>query len=406
MFNPRFFMCDRGGTNHKAIRIVYGDEFAKRRVVGCQCYFKNDASRIAKCIGPDMQEIIITLTKELCKVTTVAKYKILKSRQDEVAKLYPEIVNWINWWHERRSHIFAPFRGGGLPGVNLSKQGNAGWKRWPMSLVRPAKEEFATMVLQERQMHMFNNNLQASDGHGPSQADREAKFRAQQEREAEEFVNILDDEYVIMLEAVQSENPEYHLPKAAEKHRPKQKQKDDASKESKQNKNDNATTSPAPEQPAIQPEASSLKQKLAMASDVISGHLNPQNAQNNQVPNNVKDYSPCNPPVVILTDGTNISMCKGCGKKIAKEQRKYPNNMVFRKKGKTGYLFQGRHISKFGNIHFHLRKECLRHHDDTVQLRENMMHEEVFEDLSIEQMSVLNQKGFLKYITANFEVFN
>ena len=56
------------------------------------------------------------------------------------------------------------------------------------------------------------------------------------------------------------------------------------------------TTSPAPEQPAIQPEASSLKQKLAMASDVISGHLNPQNAQNNQVPSNVKDYSPCNAP--------------------------------------------------------------------------------------------------------------
>ena len=70
-----------------------------------------------------------------------------------------------------------------------------------------------------------------------------------------------------------------------------------------------------------------------MASDVISGCLNPpQNSQNNQVPNNVKDYSPHNPPVVILTDGTNISMCKGCGKKIMKEQREYPNNIIFRKK--------------------------------------------------------------------------
>ena len=149
-----------------------------------------------------------------------------------------------------------------------------------------------------------------------------------------------------------------------------------------------------------------MKQKLAMVSDVISGCLNPQNAQNNQVPNNVKDYSPCNPPVVILTDGTNISMCKGCGKKITKEQRKYPNNMVFRKKGIMGYLFQGRYILKVGNIHFHLQKECLRHHDDTVQLRKIMMLEEVFEDLSIKQMSVLRQKGCLKYITANFEVFN
>ena len=100
-------------------------------------------------------------------------------------------------------------------------------------------------------------------------------------------------------------------------------------------------------------------------------------------------------------------MCKGCGqKKITKEQREYPNNMVFRKKGITGYLFQGRYISKVGNIHFHLQKECLRHHDDTIQLREIVMHEEVFEELSIEQMSVLNKKDFLKYITANFEVFN
>ena len=82
MFNPRFFMCDKGGANHEAIRIVYSDEFAKTRVVGCQWHFKNDASRIAKRIGPDMQEMFIALTKELCKVTTVAKYKILKSRQD------------------------------------------------------------------------------------------------------------------------------------------------------------------------------------------------------------------------------------------------------------------------------------------------------------------------------------
>ena len=29
----------------------------------------------------------MTLTEQLCKVTIVAKYKILKSRQDEVAKL-------------------------------------------------------------------------------------------------------------------------------------------------------------------------------------------------------------------------------------------------------------------------------------------------------------------------------
>ena len=82
MFNPRNFMCEKGEANHKAIRIVYSDEFAKTRIVGCQWHFQIDASRIAKHIGPDMREMFITLTKELCKVTTVAKYKILKIRQD------------------------------------------------------------------------------------------------------------------------------------------------------------------------------------------------------------------------------------------------------------------------------------------------------------------------------------
>ena len=107
-------------------------------------------------------------------------------------------------------------------------------------------------------------------------------------------------------------NPEYHLPKAAEKHRPKKltkasslssqkrKQKDDEVNKSKIIKNDNTTTSPAPAPAQLQEpvqEIPAFKQKLAMASDVISGCLNPaQNAQNNQVPNNVKDYSPHNPP--------------------------------------------------------------------------------------------------------------
>ena len=54
MFNPRTFMCDEGGANHKAIRIVYGDEFAKTRVVGCQWHFQNHTSRTANHIRPDM----------------------------------------------------------------------------------------------------------------------------------------------------------------------------------------------------------------------------------------------------------------------------------------------------------------------------------------------------------------
>ena len=105
----------------------------------------------------------------------------------------------------------------------------------------------------------------------------------------------------------------------------KKKQKDDEINKSKKIKNNNTTTSPAPAQlqEPVQ-EVPAFKQKLAMATNVISGHLNSQNAQNNQVPNNVKEYSPRNPPVVILTDRTSISMCKGCGKKNYQRTERIP----------------------------------------------------------------------------------
>ena len=101
-----------------------------------------------------------------------------------------------------------------------------------------------------------------------------------------------------------------------------------------------------------------------------------------------------------------LACVKAVVKKLPKNRENTLTTWYSGKKGITGYLFQGRYISKVENIHFHLQRECLRHHDDTIQLCQIMMHEEVFEELSIEQMSVLNKKGFLKYITANFEVFN
>ena len=35
LFNPRYFLWDKGGANCNAIKIVYGEDFCKERVVGC-----------------------------------------------------------------------------------------------------------------------------------------------------------------------------------------------------------------------------------------------------------------------------------------------------------------------------------------------------------------------------------
>ena len=50
-FNSRYFMCDEGGTNHKAIKCVIGEEVAKAREMGCQWHFRSDATKKARYAG-------------------------------------------------------------------------------------------------------------------------------------------------------------------------------------------------------------------------------------------------------------------------------------------------------------------------------------------------------------------
>ena len=62
------------------------------------------------------------------------------------------------------------------------------------------------------------------------------------------------------------------------------------------------------------------------------------------------------------------------------------------------------YINKILNILFHLKIKCIREHDCTVKLHKIMMNEEVFANLSTEQMEELNKRGILKYITDNMEI--
>ena len=93
-FNPRCFLCDEAGANYKAVRIVYGDDFCKDRVCGCQFHFKQQIQKKKKNEVPlEMRETFIETCKQLCTVTTVAKYKILKERLKEMAETVPTLYS-------------------------------------------------------------------------------------------------------------------------------------------------------------------------------------------------------------------------------------------------------------------------------------------------------------------------
>ena len=93
---------------------------------------------------------------------------------------------------------FCPFRGAGLPSVNLSEIRNAGWKPYnTLRLVHAAKQDVAFMILQEKEIFLFNKNMAKSTGRGPSKAVRNSREQQEQINIAEDFANILDDEEAI-----------------------------------------------------------------------------------------------------------------------------------------------------------------------------------------------------------------
>ena len=118
-FNPRYFVCDEGGANYKALRHVYGEEFVRTRVKGCQWHFKSDVKNHLPKVGPDKRDNFRELCHSLCSATTVAQYKDFFAQLQFIARAYPEVNAFLKYWDLRKSHVFSPFRGGGLPGCKL-----------------------------------------------------------------------------------------------------------------------------------------------------------------------------------------------------------------------------------------------------------------------------------------------
>ena len=84
-FNPRCFLCDEGGVNYKAVKIVCGEDFCHDRVRGCQFHFKQQVQKKKHEVPKDHRDEFIKICNELCVITTVARYEILKGRLEDMA---------------------------------------------------------------------------------------------------------------------------------------------------------------------------------------------------------------------------------------------------------------------------------------------------------------------------------
>ena len=151
-FNPRYFVCDESGANYKALSLVYGEQFTLMCTKGCQWHFKQDVQKHMKNVAPHNQQKFLDTCFAMCDATTVADYERLEIILNEIAEDNPEIRPFVLFWEPWKSHVFKPYRGGGLPGVNMSEQGNKTFtptvSPQAMCLVHAAKYDTATMTYQ------------------------------------------------------------------------------------------------------------------------------------------------------------------------------------------------------------------------------------------------------------------
>ena len=108
-------------------------------------------------------------------------------------------------------------------------------------------------------------------------------------------------------------------------------------------------------------------------------------------------------PLVIFTDGRGIHVCQGCPNPISKQEQKYPKNMVFRMKIDNTFLHKttNRVMKKEQDAHFHLNMTCLRKKDASVEMRDIYMTDDTFQELTRENMEVLQKANILQHILAH-----
>ena len=140
----------------------------------------------------------------MCCVTTVSTFNDLLTELKLIVDIYPELQEFVKYWELRKTHVFAPFKGGGLPGMNMSESGNVSFKpAGTMRLVHPVKYDVSSMMLQESQIDMFQHNLIPCTGRAPTKETHNAKDRAQQLHVAEDFANIFENIEEVLSEAQQ-----------------------------------------------------------------------------------------------------------------------------------------------------------------------------------------------------------
>ena len=406
-FNPRFIMTDEAGAHFAAMKKVFGQEFVNKKCVTCQWHFLNKVNERIHKIGEEYQEEFLEKAKQLCVVKTVAEFELLFARLKEIAEMFPEVGNFLDWYYARRIHLFPAFREALHSGLNLAEVGNSSWKpKHRLSLVAAAKDDITSMMQQEADYKKFKLGENFTRGKGQTDIQRATLEKRYQMEQGRSFAEMLTNTAALQMQMASEEDPPHFMPNRSASHKPSKKTRGVEGKGSKRKR-------------LPPPTLNVLLQQLNRAKNIG----NESNTTDN-VPQGISDiqtvlgrgpeYRPVrpipstpaspNPPMVTQSLFT-VSKCQGCPNAINSKTLRPPNDLLIRIRAVRPYMDQRTKywVDKIGNIYFHLNMACLQKFDPTLKEDHLSMTSEMFCNISQAHLQLLRQLGFLEHIIKNIE---
>ena len=101
-FDPKGWCMDEAGANWSAIEEVFGSE-ALSKCKSCKFHFTDCRNRHRRVLSTQEEKDKFTeLTDRMLYATTTTS--TYQKNLMEVRR--PNLKSWVNWWHDRRGHIF------------------------------------------------------------------------------------------------------------------------------------------------------------------------------------------------------------------------------------------------------------------------------------------------------------
>ena len=461
-FNPRHIMVDSAGSNYRGIKEVYGLNYMNHKLISCQWHFLNIMEQVAVHIEEERNRTeFLELCHALCEKKVIDEYKLCASRLHQIAAGKPVILNKLEWWHFRRWHVFGAFRFGPThAGCNLAEPGNAVWKESGknLNLLDAAKTDIALFLLQDEEVQMHKLSAVTGGGSGPNDLQRASQERKKQRLEAQGLAEVVTSRESLKMQLSVQDNPEYFLPAEKSSHKPPnsiskgveavsvntdevvpgrghgrgsrgrgrgkgkgrgKKSKlpsateiarrileaekfviehpsQDPSESSAQGSISEINTPPVT--PATTINVNSMRTENIVQQNVLQNQ--PPEMQGYAVRRSTRGY---NPPFVTFFGDRSKYKCIGCDKYILKKDYPHPTDLMFTLKAIRPYFsphtHNWHHPEKQG--YFHLDLRCLQKHDQTIEMRQATITDQMFMQLSQQQLQYLHNEGILEHTKRN-----